>query len=271
MTQSIPPAVALFVAALLTAGCQHETTPKVDADRILRMAGDEAGQITLPANRLSRQLNVAYLLIHTGKPAGARPTLAQARETIEHADKDALSEHERLAGWISLSELARGADDDKPFANAALDRALAILKDVTPLDVRCGYVPGVETEVRELRGDAEAVRFLTTAADWAMEIPKQSTRRAAYMTYAAELFRCADYDAARTTLRKDPDAGWRADALTALANRLRAQQPADWPWSSHVMGYAAAVTKSPAAQKGFADPAEQFGTPLDFKSNFLRR
>src|SRR5207237_4909531 len=104
---------------------------------------------------------------------------------------------------------------------AALDRALAALDEVTPHQARCEYVLGVERELQALRGDAPAVKLLVTAADWAMEIPDQPTRRSAYFAYTEELFRRDDYEAARGVLRKDQDAAWRSDALTALSDRAR--------------------------------------------------
>src|SRR6266550_5241630 len=147
--------IALLVVVILIVGCQSRTGTALDPDRILHMAGEEAGLITAPKERLTRQLNIANRQTENGHPADARRTLADARQTIEHADKTALTDHERLAGWISLSELARNADD-KPFANGALDQALISLNDLTPVQARCEYVLGVEREMRVLRGDAPA-------------------------------------------------------------------------------------------------------------------
>jgi hypothetical protein len=258
----------LPVFLLVLIGCQSEPASNVDPDRILSMAGEEAGQITSAKDRLARQLNIANRQNETHRQAAARATLAAARSTIEHADKPALTDHERLAGWISLSELARAADDNA-FANAALDQALTHLNEVTPLEARCQYVPGVERELRALRGDRAAVQLLTTASDWAMDIPKQPVRRAAYTTYAAELFRCNDYDAARATLRHDPDPAWRADAMTTLSDRLRAERGSGFPWSGSPTFYA----DSAVAGKGLESTGESssFGLPLDFRSNFQRK
>src|SRR3954465_5505606 len=115
--------IALLGAIFLIAGCQQNRTTAVDPDRILHMAGEEAGQINAPKERLTRQLNIANRQTENGHAGDARKTLAEAGSTIEHADKNALTDHQRLAGWISLSELARNADD-KAFANGALDQAL---------------------------------------------------------------------------------------------------------------------------------------------------
>jgi len=268
--------IALLVAIMLIAGCQERRTTAVDPDRILHMAGEEAGQINAPKERLTRQLNIANRQTENGHAGDARKTLAEARSTIEHADKNALTDHQRLAGWISLSELARNADD-KAFANGALDQALAALENLTPAQARCEYVLGVEREVKILRGDAAAAKLLVSASEWAMELPQQATRRSAYVAFADGLFHCNDYDGARTVLRRDPDAAWRSDSLTLLSDRARWESPSKMPWGSSAF---AAKTAAPAAespQSSFLDAAatsesspESFGKPLDFKSNYYR-
>src|SRR5688572_6586003 len=146
---------------LLLASCTSDRPDGFDPDRILHMAGEEAGQIHNPKERLARQLNIAFRQIGNRKEADARSTLARARQTMEAAhdasahDTPPLSDHDRLAGWISISELSRGAED-KGLANVALDRALGHLDRVEPPAARCEYVPGIAREVRELRGDAPA-------------------------------------------------------------------------------------------------------------------
>lgn len=269
--------IALLIAVIPIAGCQENRTTAVDPDRILHMAGEEAGQINAPKERLTRQLNIANRQTENGHAGDARKTLAEARSTIEHADKNALTDHERLAGWISLSELARSADD-KAFGNGALDQALAALENLTPAQARCEYVLGVEREVKILRGDAAAAKLLISASEWAMELPQQATRRSAYVAFADGLFHCNDYDGARTVLRRDPDAAWRSDALTALSDRARWEAPSSGSGGGHAMMYAAksAAPAAEAPQSGLLDasgdvkPLDSFGKPLDFKSNFYR-
>jgi hypothetical protein len=259
---------------LLSTGCRQNATAALDPDRILHMAGEEAGQINAPRERLTRQLNIANRQTEHGHPADARKTLAQARQTLEHADKSALNDKERLSGWVSLSELARYAGDP-PFANGALDKALASLNEITPAQERCQYVMGVEREVRALRGDAPAAKLLLTASEWAMELPKEPTRRAAYVTYADGLFHCNDYEGARTVLRRDPDAAWRSDALTLLSDRARFQVESSKSTSGPYSSFAAVKSVAPAAEApaGSATPQDvdaSFSKPLDFKSNFYR-
>lgn len=263
--------LVLMTVGLLITGCQ-ETTSRLDPERILHMAGEEAGQINAPRERLTRQLNIANRQTEHGHADDARRTLAQARETLEHADKNALNEQERLSGWVSLSELARDAED-KAFANGALDKALAALNEITPAQERCKYVLGVEREVRALRGDGAAAKLLVTASEWAMELPKESTRRAAYVAYADGLFHCNDYEAARGVLRRDPDAAWRSDALTGLSDRARMEMLAgSGSWSGPISSFAA-VKSGPAASESAAveTPSDSsFNKALDFKSNFYR-
>jgi hypothetical protein len=234
------------------------------------MAGDEAGLIVAPKDKLTRQLNIANREAQTGKPAEARATLAMARQTLENAEKNAFNNQQRLAGWISLSELSRKTDD-KAFANSALDQALKTLNELTPQQARCEYVLGVEHELRELRGDNEAAKLLATAGDWATSLLEPSTRRAAFLDYAGELFECNDYEGARNLLRKDQDAAWRSDSLMAISDRARnSRRP--W-WESSVAGYAVAdsgeaiKTQSPGAPQS----SLPFSKRLDFETNYQQR
>jgi hypothetical protein len=258
---------SLIVAGSLC-GCGSPDS-KLDADRILRMAGDEAGLITAPKDKLTRQLNIANREAQTGKPAEARATLAMARQTLENAEKNAFNDQQRLAGWISLCELSRRSDD-KAFANSALDQALRTLNELTPQQARCEYVLGVEREVRELRGDAEAAKLLATAGDWAMALLEPSTRRAAFLDYAGELFECNDYEGARTLLRKDQDAAWRSDSLMAISDRARNSNRGSWFGLETTGLYdqtEMARTQSPAAPP----KSIPFSKRLDFETNYQQR
>lgn len=252
--------VCLIVLASVC-GCSVPES-RLDADRILRMAGDEAGLITAPKDKLTRQLNVANREAETGKPTEARATLALARQTLENAKKEDFNNQQRLAGWISLSELSRRVDD-KTFANSALDQALQTLKELTPQQARCEYVLGVEHELRELRGDAEAAKMLATAGDWATTLIEPSTRRAAFLDYAGELFECNDYEGARTLLRKDNDAAWRADSLMAISDRARFSVRRSW-FGSETSGLFD-QTEMMRSSKSAPLP---FSKRLDFESNY---
>jgi hypothetical protein len=285
MPSRLMPVALLACVVVTAAGCSYTPPSRLDPDRILHMAGEEAGLINAPRERLTRQLNIANRETESGKPAEARKTLAQACETLEKASDTAFTDQQRLAGWVSLSELARAADD-KPFANAALDRALASLDALNPQQARCEYVLGIEREVRALRGDAAAAKLLVTAGDWAMEIPDQPTRRGAFFAFSNELFRCNDYDGARTVLRKDQDAAWRSDALTVLADRARYELAAANGRSSFgvvtelmpaakspMSTMTAAPTTSPSSgsEVSVKSMPSSFGKSLDFRTNYLRR
>ncbi len=288
----------LCLFAFIPACTQTSPTDALDPDRLLHMAGEEAGQIPSPRERLTRQLNIADREIRFGRPGDARATLRDARKTLESAGaisaagakgaggaepaggaaagnapaQTPLTNHERLAGWISLSELARGAED-KPFANSALDRATADLMALNPVNERCQYVLGVARETRELRGDKEAAGLIAQAGEWAMEIPDQPMRRQAYVAFAMEIFRCNDYDAARGVLRRDQDAAWRSDTLTAMADRARyqaAMTPMAWRRATdNISGpmAEARITDAPAPESF----PTTFGKSLDFKSNYYRQ
>lgn len=267
------PLVPVVVLATFLLGCSSPGPTPIDPDRLLRMAGEEAGQIASPRERLTRQFNIANRETQAGRATDARQTLRAARDTLEHADAAALDDQSRLAGWVSLAELSRDADD-KPFANAALDQALAALDQVTPHPARCPYVLGVEHELRALRGNEPAIKLLTDAAQWALEIPVPATRRGTFVAFAEELFRCDAYDAARDVLRLDPDPAWRSDALVTLADRARWTPPSSFPFSpsAPLATYAA---KSGSASELASPPADSASTQpvfksLDFRSNFYR-
>jgi hypothetical protein len=236
------------------------------------MAGEEAGQIHNPRERLARQLNIAFRQIGNAKKSDARSTLDRARQTMEAAhdasvhDQPPLSDHDRLAGWISISELAREAED-KTSANVALDRALSHLERVEPPAARCEYVPGIAREVRELRGPAPAAKLLATAGQWGATVPELSTRRAAYVAFAEELFRCDDYESARQLLRRDEDPVWRSDALTALSDGERYDRVASRAYTLARKPASAGEVQSSQSEVQAAKP---FGKAVDFKSTFYR-
>ena len=94
------------------------TWPAKRRDKLLRR------RAALPAS-----LNIANRETQGGRPDNARNTLVLARQTLEKADKIAFTDQERLAGWISLCELGREADD-KAFAGAALDQAMLALNQL---------------------------------------------------------------------------------------------------------------------------------------------
>ena len=267
----------LLAVALQLASCTSDRAPDgLDADRVLHMAGQEAGQISNPTARLTRQLNIAFRQINHAKLADARSTLAQARKTLESVhdaavhDQPPLSDHDRLAGWISVSELSRDAEDPAT-ANVALDRALSHLNKIEPPHARCDYVPGIAREVRQLRGDRPAAALLVTAGEWAANIPELPTRRAAYLALATELFRANDYEAARQLVRRDEDATWRADALTAVSDQARWGPVLAYRVSGPLGEAAGRASESSSETSSSQAAGKGFGKPLDFKSTFYRQ
>lgn len=248
----------LLFLALLTGCTSSPDTTGLDPDRILHMAGEEAGQITAPKERLTRQLNIADRQNRNGHHDDARKTLREARKTLESAQ--GLSNHEQLAGWISLSELSRAAQD-VPFASAALDQALSALHNLGPVNERCDYVLGVAHELKFLRGKPEAAKLIVTGGQWAVEIPNKDQRRLALLSFADELFRCDDYEGARTVLRHDPDPAWRSDSLMALSDKARYQLALA---NASTTGFDASVSQSSIL------PQQPYGKQLDFKTNYQR-
>ena len=176
-----------------------------------------------------------------------------------------------MAGWISLCELARGAND-KAFAGAALDQALVALNQLAPDPARCEYVPGIEREVRAVRGEAPAAALLRSAADWAMDLPEQ-TRRNAYVVFAEELFVCNDYEGslARAPAREgrgmakrhvDGDVGrGAAEGVAAAANMSNFRDT----------GVTFAMSaERPSSSSPAPSPSAGFFKSLDFKSNYYK-
>jgi hypothetical protein len=253
----------VFAALAILAGCAtaEPTYHTVDPDRILTMAGQEAGQITSPLERLSTRLNIANRQSNSGRNADARATLAAARQTLESAGKFDLTDHQRLAGWISISELNRAADD-RAAAGAALDNAIQYLNNLQPAYTRCQYVIGVADEINALRGQSASAELIKTAGDWAVQIPDEITRRRALATFASALFRCNDYGAAQKMLHYDPDVGWRSIQLVRISDIARRNGPSD---SSLGFFFGDGATAEAAHAQ-----SQSFGEKLDFRTNFYR-
>lgn len=206
------------------------------AARLMAMAGEEAGQIDSPSDSLARQLQIADMQNDRGRHADARKTLASAVETLRTAPAGALELGTRLAGWVSVSELSRGADDRRT-AEAACDEALRILRNDVPPVQRPQFVRSLAVELRELRGKPAAAALLREAGPWASAVQDEDERRQAYRAIASDLFLYDDYAGGQAVLRQDEDAVWRTDTLLALARR--------------------------------AVPQESYGSPLQFNKVFM--
>ena len=210
--------LAVAGALLAMAGCGGSGFRNADrAQRLMALAAGEAGQIESPKQRLTAQLNVAELQINNRHARDAMATLVKARDTLRSIEGD-LDDQARLAGWISLSELARRIDQTA-FANAAVDRAIQLLEQLDPPPARVEYVRAVAQELRILRGKAAAAALLRQAGPWAAQIEDMVYRRQAYQAIASDLFLNDDDEGGLALLRQDPDAAWRTATLTALARQ----------------------------------------------------
>ncbi len=262
-------AVALIAAAL--AGC---AAPPATVDRhakLLSLAADEAGRVTDPQSRLRRQLNLADRQLDDDRTNDARQTLAAAGQTLRETPPAALPPRIRIAGWVSISELSRRAEDTAT-ADGACDQGVATTRGLTPTTERAEYAVGVATEVRELHGKPAAAALLVESAGWAKPIPSTNRRREAMAEIAGAIFDCDDYPAGVAVVRSDPDPAWRSDTLMLLAGSSRQD------WESQVGNGAVpgstsgviqnSVTDSQSFEGGLNSPRSPFSQSVDYRSVF---
>ena len=261
---------ALPTIFLLITGCGNTvvqpTYQGIDSDRLLHLAGHEAGEIASARERLARQFNIANRETSNGHSEDARKTLIGARQTLESAGQKDFTDHERLAGWISLSELNREAADVNA-AGASLDKAIEYLNKLLPVYARPEYVHGIAREVNALRGEKESAKLIAAAANWVVEMPQEPTRRQALVSFCYELFRCNDYENAVKMLQCEKDASWRSDTLIAMSDRERSIAARRSGGIFNISSESSA-RQAPADSSTLIDMDRQFGKQLDFKSNF---
>ncbi len=230
-------------------------------EELLIMASEEVTFITNAKERLTRQLNIADLQISMGHKPDAAKTLAAARDNLTAtaaADMDDLS---RMSGWVSISELARAADD-KVLAGKACDDGRELLSSIKPDATRCEYVLGLAEEIYQLRGQPDAARLVIQGGQWASTMMDKTTRRQALVAFMDRLMTYEDYDGARKVLRQEPDAVWRADILTGLA---RTETPEDKVAGNSIRE---AQMEAHAASAMVPSSRDQFyGRRLDYQSN----
>lgn len=224
----------LCVLGLCLAGCEPAVvSPRPSfrdpgrAAMLMRLAAQEAVNIRVAKDRLSRQLNIANLQNQQGHSGDARATLALARQTLSTAADDALDAHARISGWVSISELSRAAGD-RPSAESACDEGLKFLRVLKPAGERCQYVCGLAEEFRILKGKDEAAKVLREAGPWAETIAEESARRQAIKAIAGDLFLCDDYDGGKEVVQKEKDPLWRTDTLVQLAMSATPRKAAAW-------------------------------------------
>jgi hypothetical protein len=222
-------AAGLLTAAVAIGGCVYPKGRDAFRNRdrartLMRLAAGEADEIEAPAERLRRLLNIAEMQIRRQGHAGdGERTLRRSAETIEQAPADALDEHTRIAGWVSISELARRIDRDR-FAARAVDSAVDALKAVQPPRRRTEFVRGVAAEIRWLRGKPAAAELLRQAEPWLRDYRDAEQRRPATAAIASDLFLYDDYDGGMAILRVVDSAPWRADTLADLAENAIPQK-----------------------------------------------
>ncbi|MEX0774829.1 MAG: hypothetical protein WD042_03840 [Phycisphaeraceae bacterium] len=183
--------------------------------RLMALAAEEAGAIKDVDARLTRQLNFADQQIKRGWPRDARVTLTGAAGTLTNEGK-ALNDHARLSGWVSVSELSRGAGDAEAGLRA-VDQAVGELRKIADEAERCQYVMGLANELQYLKGPHDAAALLSEAGPWARQMDDVPERRRALMAFASALFNLDDFTPGQGVLRQDDDATWRSDMLLALA------------------------------------------------------
>jgi hypothetical protein len=267
-----------LAAAMSLAACG--TTPS-RAGRLLTIAGEEANLIDSLSDRLTRQLNIADLQIQANQKGEAIKTLALATATLRAEEKDtklAMDDFRKIAGWTSVAELNKRAGEDKGALGAYLN-AVEALNSVKPVATRAQYVLSLSQICNEIRGKQEAIALLVKGGEWAREITHVGTRRYAIFTFSESLVGYDDLEAARTTMRNEPDPRWRSDALMAMG-RNEIYTGVSFESKDRFLAFAQARTsrglseKSPATQVDMAFPSDevrQFNKNLRYEDNFRQQ
>lgn len=208
--------VSCLAVGSLAQGCSSSNNR---AQMLMMLAAGETRMITDPKDRLTRQLNLAYIQIHDGHKEDALITLRDARETVGSAGEEDFDQTAKLAAWISLSQLGRQAEG-RGFADESLTRALEFLNKLEPVENRCKYVRSVATEVRDLRGAPKASELFVSGGAWAKAYEDQPVRRWFIVSFAVELFNDELFERGLEVMRNEDDAVWRADTLLQLAGKI---------------------------------------------------
>jgi hypothetical protein len=214
---------------------------------LMRLAGQEADQITTPRERLTRLLNLAELQIGQGDSAGARATLSRAGATVRACSADDLDVHLHVSAWVSISELSRRAGDPGA-ARSACQEGLTFLRTVLPPAERVPYVKGLAAEFLACSGKAASASVLREGAQWAADIKDLSQRRSTLTILAHDLFLDDDYDGGRDALRRDPDVNWRTDTLIQLAKDA-IPAPVQQMWNKSQVDVSYGASFAPQAPK----------------------
>jgi hypothetical protein len=269
----------VWTIVLLAGLAACSSGPEINPTReFLKKTCNETAAITSTRDRFRRQLNVANAQILNEEYLDARETLTFAEVTLPSAQDGEVDQRTTLAGWVSLSELYRktvdydeGQKHPELFApaNAALDRAIALLHQMQPVSMRTYYVRAIALEIRELRSVKNAASALVEAGAWADQIKDLRDRRRAYRGIARDLLRDDDYNAATEMLNRDTDPVWRIDAAVALT------MPRPWhPYHQNAYFQSTDIDTVPYLKRPTPSSSdsekgeEEFGIPLDYQSNF---
>ena len=207
----------VMVGLVALAGCSDRVSEAERNRRLIELAQKSASEVTIPKERLTRQLNIAEVQLLRQSQSDAQLTLAAARKTIMDAKKEQLDDYTRLAGWVSISQLSRRAND-LVTSDLAISQAITAIGNLEPKAQRCDYVISLASEVREVRGKPAAGKFLAQAAPWALEMDNKAQHRQILLAFAREaFFQCDAFEDGRVILQQDADAGWRSDMLLAMA------------------------------------------------------
>jgi len=188
------------------------------SSRLLALAAEEAGQIVDVPQRLTRQLNIADRQSQRGQNTNASKSLAAARKTLSGAAPgDGLGTPIAMAGYVSISQLARRVGDTALAAGACED-ALTALRKIEPAEHRVPYVYGLSAELKQLHGNDASAKLVREAGPWAAAIDDVTDRRRVLVIFAGSLFDGEDYDGGLAMLRHEGDPAWRADVLEDMAD-----------------------------------------------------
>ena len=216
------------LAVVIPAGCAGtpNLTPTIQGShqrslQLLGLAAREAGFVKNLNARLTRQLNIANRQFKAGDTPGSARTLGEAAGTLRlpEAAKE-MTEHTRISGWVSISELSRQAND-KALAEKACTQAVDVLHAIVSKPARCQYVMGVANELHQLRGPKPAAGLLEEGGQWAKEIGDLNAKRGALVAFAVALFNIDEYEVGLKVLQNEDDPAWRSDKLLELSQAER--------------------------------------------------
>lgn len=235
--------------------------------RLLDLAASEAVNIPDPDVRLTRLLNLADMQTQRGWKHDATLTLGNAETTLRSAQAAELTEHARLSGWISVSELSRAADDTGR-ANSACDGAVKALLAIDDPGRRCEYVMGIGNELAYLKGNEAAGKLVDQAGPWTKSIDDLQRQRQAVLTFANVLFNLNDYEAGQRMLRNQGDAAWRSETLAQLAAQAGQKYGSPVAYSSLAPAAAEADSSAGRIESRSSSVLSSFGRPLGYRQVF---